>query len=844
MNRRQSKSGPGVRHGTDPIMPPRRWRQNMPLAAAISAVLAGVPLASAQQAPGDTLEEVIVTAQKRSENLQDVPISIQALGTEKLDQLQVRSLDDYVKYLPSVADVRSQGQGGNGQPGTTHVYMRGVVSGGDGNHSGSQPSVGTYFDEQPVTTIDGALDVHVYDIARVEALSGPQGTLYGASSEAGTIRIITNKPDPAKFAAGYNVGVNSVAHGGIGYVTEGFVNFPLSPSAAIRLVAWDQHDAGYIDNVAGSNEAAGIKNGVRTFPTWDAFNGGTFAIDGATGTVGAGAINNAAYVKKDYNTADTKGGRGALRLELGDSWTVTPAFMGQKTTTKGFFGYDPTVGDLQIAHFGPENSTDSWTQSALTVEGKVYDFDVVYAGAYMKRGTHSIADYSDYSFFYDATGSGSGWVGNDGNPIMPQELVIGKDYYTKLSHELRISTPQDQPVKMTAGVFTQRQVHEIYQQYTMPGINGNGFADSISVPGWKNTIWLTDEERVDRDQAVFAQVTWDIDPHWSVTGGLRAYQTDNSIQGYYGYSAAYSSGLGQALCGPPGGALDPNYAPFHGAPCTNFDKRVKESGHIPRINLTYKFDNDRMLYATYSKGFRPGGVNRAKFPVTNEFVPPYRADFLINYEIGWKTQWLGHRVRWNGAIFREEWNDFQFAFLVPPSLTAIGNAGQGLIKGLESDFEWAVGSGLTLSANFTILDAKLTQDYCRGPCTPNTLQAPAGTRLPVAPRLKANAVVRYAFNLGDWDANAQGTFVYQDDTTPLLIVDQAQAAGTQPAYRLVNLSAGIERQGLSFELFVSNLFDNRAQLTRFAQCNPSVCLQPYVIPAQPRTIGFSFGQKF
>ncbi len=172
-----------------------------------SALLASYPAAYAQEAPGGGLQEVVVTAQKTSQNLQDVPLSIQTLNTEKLEELHITDIDDYVKYLSGVTTVKGLGQGGTGI-GTTHMYMRGVVSGQDGNHSASQPSVGTYIDEQPVTTIDGTVDIHVYDIARIEVLEGPQGTLYGASSEAGTIRIITNKPDPSKFSAAYDLGGN------------------------------------------------------------------------------------------------------------------------------------------------------------------------------------------------------------------------------------------------------------------------------------------------------------------------------------------------------------------------------------------------------------------------------------------------------------------------------------------------------------------------------------------------------------------------------------------------------------------------------------------------------------
>jgi len=131
--------------------------------------------------------EIVITATKREERLQNVPQSVIAIGTRRLDQLNISNFEEYTKQLPSVSYNYAQSGG-------TVVYMRGVATGGDGNHSGALPSVGVYLDEQPVTTIGGALDVHIYDIARIESLAGPQGTLYGASSEAGTIRIITNKP--------------------------------------------------------------------------------------------------------------------------------------------------------------------------------------------------------------------------------------------------------------------------------------------------------------------------------------------------------------------------------------------------------------------------------------------------------------------------------------------------------------------------------------------------------------------------------------------------------------------------------------------------------------------------
>ncbi len=813
------------------------------LAAAVSAALGAVPAARAEDGGAAPLESVVVTAQKQTEDLQAVPLAIQALGTEKLEEMHVQSLDDYVKILPSVTIVRGQGQGGNSQPGTSHVYIRGVVSGGDGNHSGSLPSVGTYLDEQPVTTIDGALDVHIYDIERVEVLAGPQGTLYGASSESGTIRIITNKPDPKKFSAAYDLGVDQVNRGGLGTIAEGFINIPLTEHAAVRLVGWDEHDAGYISNVAGTSAIGGITNGVRTFPSWS----NPSLTNGNNGGLGQGSVNNAAYVKDKYNTVDTAGGRAALKLDLDNSWTVSPTFMGQKSTAKGSFAYDPSVGMLQVAHFGPESSTDTFAQTALTIEGKVHDFDLVYAGAWMKRESHTVADYSDYAFFYDnISGSGKRYLHNINDPtsiIDPVQWIYGDNWYSKWSHELRVSTPRSNPVKATVGAFVQRQVHEIYQNYLMPGYNGVTLDPALAVPGWPGTLWLTDEERVDQDKAIFAQVTWDISPSFAFTGGLRHFWSDNSLYGFYGNNANFSTGQGTATCGTSAGAPNPNYAPFHGAPCTDLNSDIKQTGNTPLATLTWYVDDDKMLYTTFSKGFRPGGANRGRDPDTHLFVAPYTADFLTNYEIGWKTQWAGQRVRWNGAFFRENWKDFQFSYLVPPSLTVIGNAGNARIDGVESQLEWSVRGGLSLAANLTLLDGKLTQDYCKGPCDVNhPLQAAAGTRLPVAPHFKGDLVARQTFDLGGWKSNVQGSYTFQGNATPLMLPAEVNVLGKMPAYETLDLSAGMEQHGLSFGVFVTNVFDKRGQLTRYTECN--TCQQVYIVPIQPMTVGLKFGQKF
>ena len=285
-----------------------RLRVGLLLGAALGAspLFAQTPVAEADTG----IAEIVVTAERRSENLQKVPLSLAVIGEGKLDNLQVQSFNDFARFLPSLS-FQTAG------PGTANIYFRGVASGGDGNHSGPLPSVGVYLDEQPITTIGGTLDLHVYDIARIEALAGPQGTLYGASSQAGTVKYVSKRPELGEFSAGYDLELNKLLpdgkSGGWGGVAEAFVNVPLGEKAALRVVGWYDRDGGYIDNVAGTR---------------------TYSVPGIT-------INNAAFAKENYNTVETIGGRAILRYEVSDDWTITPGIMGQTQTSKGFSGRIP-----------------------------------------------------------------------------------------------------------------------------------------------------------------------------------------------------------------------------------------------------------------------------------------------------------------------------------------------------------------------------------------------------------------------------------------------------------------------------------------------------------------------
>jgi len=782
-------------------------RYGLPVAPML---LAGLPAAFAQTTGG--LEEIIVTAQKREENLQTVPLSIQALGTERLEELRISAFTDYVKFLPSVSFTTIG-------PGFGLAYFRGVASGENNNHSGPSPSVGMYLDEQPITTIQGALDVHLYDIARVEALAGPQGTLYGASSQAGTIRIITNKPDPSGFEAGYGLEGNTVSHGGTGYIAEGFVNQPISETAAIRLVGWVRHDAGFIDNVKAT----------RTFPT----SGGCIVNNNQPTP---GCTISPARAEDDYNDVDTYGARAALRVDLDDNWTVTPQLMAQKQEANGSFGYDPAVGDLEIARFYPERSEDEWWQAALTVEGRIGNFDVVYAGAYLKRDTVIDSDYADYTYFYDkCCGYAAYWGDDTGIPLLdPSQFIHATDGYTRQSHEIRLASPQENRWRVVGGLFYQKQEHEIFQRYQIRGLGGFLDGDDyvpIEVTGWPDTIWLTNQLREDTEYAVFGEVSFDFTEKLTGTVGLRWFDTENSLRGFFGFNANYSGNYGEALC-----FSDRQY---NGSPCTNLDDSVSEDGTVPKVNLTYRFDDARLVYATYSEGFRPGGINR------NGTVPPYESDYLKNYELGWKTTWADNRLRLNGAVFLEDWEDIQYSFL-PPSgagLTVIRNAGSARIIGIEMDVLWAATDALMISGGLSLLDTELTDDYVPDPDSPPT--AFEGDRLPISPEVQANATARYTFPLAGFDAGLQGAVIYNGSSYSDLQREEREAFGKQDAYTIFDLSADLTRSNYTLTLFLDNAFDERGRTFTYAQCTVSVCGEnPYYVPNRPRTFGLRFSQRF
>jgi outer membrane receptor protein involved in Fe transport len=472
----------------------------------------------------------------------------------------------------------------------------------------------------------------------------------------------------------------------------------------------------------------------------------------------------------------------------------------------------------------------------------------------MRRRVDGAQDYSDYAYFYDAlAGYGAYFYDNNNNLVNPNQYIIFTDRYRKLSQELRVTSPADQPVRLVAGLFYQRQQHNIEQNYIIDNI-----ADAITVPGTDSNIWLTQQRRVDRDYAVFGELSWDIAPQLTATGGIRVYRYDNSLVGFFGYSAGFSSGTGVAACFGP--------AVVNNSPCTNLDKSTADTDFIHRLNLTYHITEDHMIYATWSRGFRPGGINR------RGTLPPYGADTVSNYELGVKTDWLNHRLRINFALYQLNWSNIQLSFLGANGLTEIRNAGNARIRGFEFDVLARPAEGLTLSFGGSYNHAEITRDFClianpQFDCTlgadldgdgvpePNALLAPSGTRLPITARFKGNARIRYEFPVSTgWQAHVQASAAYEGRRTRDLRLVQRAIYGDMGSYGTVDLTAGLEHQDWSFEIFARNLFDARGATGRAIQCNELVCGDPlgqtaigpkiYTFVTTPRTIGFRIGRRF
>lgn len=748
------------------------WHIKQASRTTLVAALA-VPSLSLAQEP-IRLEEIIVTATKRATDLQKVPSSITALNQSTLDDLNINNFQDYVKQLPSVSYTQRR-------PGQANLFMRGISEGGNSNQSLQGPSVAVYLNEQPVTAIGFNLDMHVYDVERIEVLMGPQGTLYGASSQAGNLRIITNQPDTESFDAGFDLSTETISQGGNGYMAEGFVNIPISDRAALRLTAWWDEDGGYIDAVPGS----------ITFPT-----------SGITRT-------NEGFVEDDFNEANKQGLRAALKVDLTDSWTATASAMFQELESDGVWDHDPVnLDDFEVARFFEDKQTDEWSQFALTLEGDLGFADLTYAGSYLDRDFDTYSDHSHYSIDGAVEPCYTCYVSYFGPCVDPSIQYSNFSELQFQTHELRLAS-QGERLDWIVGAFFSEQETTFDSQWSVPPINRGAAV-------LNDLYFQTDQVRNDSEIALFGEINYRLTEDLTATLGYRQFDGETTLDGFVGT------------------VFWPNccYAFDDNRPPDNVASKAEYDDGILKLNLSYNLNESVMVYGNYAEGYRPGGANRA--PGVGDTFDP---DYLKSYEVGFKSTLMDGRLRLNAAAYLMDWDDIQLGFFNREIslLGLVDNVGTAESKGIEFDTTYLATENLELSLSYAYNQAELTENYFAN----NTATEPdarSGQDLPFTPDNKFTLSARYSVNMFDMPSTLQLNYAYTDSMwNDLFLSNREQMDG----YGLLNATWRFDADNWYFTVFGDNLTNEVAQL--FIN---SADIQRLVTVNRPRTLGVSVGMRF
>jgi iron complex outermembrane recepter protein len=885
---------------------------NPRLSCAIAAILGGAGVGSLQAASptdtgdSDTIQEITVTAQRRTENLQDVPISMQVMTAETLTELNVATFDDYIKYLPNVTTAS------NG-PGQNEVYMRGLSAGsqqsqGSGS-TGLWPNVAIYLDNQSGQLPNRNLDVYAADLNRIEVLEGPQGTLFGAGAEAGAIRYITNEPKLDVTEGNVQAGYGVTAHGDPNTNVTAVLNLPLiADTLAVRGVIYSDSRGGYINNVPATFTRKDTDIGIH-YANYPAVNGacpGGQPNNGYCVPPGSPSLNNNNVAGNAINPVTYQGARVEALYKLNDDWNVLLTQSYQDMNSQGVFYQQPNASDghalqpLEVTLFNPSYDKDRFESTAWTVNGKIGVLKAVYTGGYLVRNVDQVGDYTNYARgvyadYYQCYGPGSGGNANlKSTCFSPSSTWLSVEKNEHQQHEFRLSTPDDWRLRTIAGVYW--EANKLYDQTgwmynTMPTCTSNGPAGtpgntgclsdvgtapgaSVVNPGVQSFNYYQDTMRETKQTAFFVSVDYDLIPKvLTATLGTRHFQFENSSVG------SLTSGFGCFEQGAPAGGC---LATVYNLNAQNL--RDTESGFKSRGNLTWHITPDYMVYYTYSQGFRPGGFNQtggAQHIYGTDGRPQYAipssylSDTLTNNEIGWKMEFLDHRLQWNGAVYRENWDNVQVAFLDPGLVgnTLYNTNGQNfLIKGIETSLVARVVSGLTLQGAASwnqsrqtnspaLIDSNpssvnygkpITQN-CNSSgtdCTPVTNPfGPIGSPAADAPPIQFSLRARYDWHISEYnpfvqiDATHKGHSFTQAGANPTIA--EAGAVTTNrlrfeiPAYSTYDASFGVAKDAWIVTAYAENLSNSNA--STFISTDQFIVEQT---PLRPRVLGVSFGYKF
>jgi outer membrane receptor protein involved in Fe transport len=703
-------------------------------AQAATGTTTATTAAPAPAAPDtNQLATIIVTAQRRSENIQDVPISMQALTGQTMQQLNVQTFDDYVKYLPNVTAA-------NNGPGQNEIFMRGVSAGSQASQgsgsTGLWPNVAVYLDDQSVQLPNRNLDVYAADLERIEVLEGPQGTLFGAGAQAGVIRYITNKPQLDVTSGSVEAGYGTTAHGDNNSDVSAVLNLPvIDGHMAVRGVIYDARRGGYIDNVPATFAREDTDIGIH-YAGYPAVNGQ--CPDGGVNSgycvpPGSPTLNNSKITGNAINPVEYQGIRVEALYKFTEDWDLLLTQSYQDLNAQGVFYQQPNASDgaaltpLEVTLFNNTYDKDKFANTSWTVHGKISALDFVYTGGYLDRNVEQAGDYTNYARgvyadYYQCYGPNSASNALTPTCYSPSATWHSVERNVHEQHEMRLSTPDSWRLRGILGLYYEDNAlydQTGWQYKTIPNCTSNGapgtagntgclsdvgtFAGTtVQNPGVQsdNTSFYQDQLRYTRQLAEYFSTSYDIVPHvLTLTGGMRHFMFLNSEAG----SVLASFGCFEAGT-PAGGCQDPSYS-------TDLNAKHladTETGNKVRANITWHIKPDLMVYYTFSQGFRPGGFNQnGGAPhglnadgVAQYLVPSsYGSDNLTNNEIGWKTELLDNRLQWNGAVYYDNWSNVQIEFFNPGVVGNIfydTNGQDFLIKGIETSFVARVIAGLTV----------------------------------------------------------------------------------------------------------------------------------------------------
>ncbi|GAB5413517.1 MAG: TonB-dependent receptor [Congregibacter sp.] len=829
---------------------------------AVRHALLGSTIIGASTAVQAQIEEVIVTATKRSASTQDIPVAVQALGENTLKDMGVTNFEDYLVQLPGVT------AGGSG-PGQNTIYIRGVASTTPNlttaGVAGLSPNVALYLDEQPLAQPGRNLDVYAADMSRIEVLAGPQGTLFGASSQAGTVRLITNKPDFSGTYGNTRLGTSFTKGGEMSNSVEAMINMPVSEKLALRGVVYADRMGGYVDNVAGTlstRESARFRqagtmraNGVAVSEQRAGFQ--STADLSAVDFIDA---DNSTRTEDDFNDATYAGFRLAGLYTINADWSLQVSHMRQQLDTDGVFFSDPELDDYEITRFQNDNITDEFDNTAWTLEGRLGALEVLYTGAFTDRQTDQLVDYSDYLFvgqylpYYicDSSVSYPGDAAPSGTCQAPDLFVNSRTRTEVSTHEFRINTPQEKRMRATVGAFYSDLTLEERNDFTYPGstrIDGygvqTGFSDNFPfTTGFRSdegpfpdgVIFRNDVRRTDEQFGVFGEVTFDLTDTFAVTLGARWYDIEVDLDGSANASFcnlfqpdanAFGTDISDLYNGDGEvtfrGSCDTSthitytqetadQAPPQVAAALNAPDSAQTDGVIGKISASWTPTDNQLWFFTLSEGFRPGLLNRpggAAGP--GNYTVPFALDTddVLNHELGWKLDLFDQSLRFNGSLFYVEIDRLQTT-IFDPSITNLffsDNAANAEVLGLEGSIDWAPAAlpGLIVTGAFSMLDTEITEVL-----TP-TDDVQVGDSLAFAPEFQTTLRARYTWELSNgMRAHVMPHIAYSDESfSDIVRINRVK----MDSWLMLGFTAGVSTGQWSAELFVDNLTDEAAELS-------------------------------